>query len=336
MMKALLIVAHGGAEVVQYGDLPEPVVEPGWVRVRVRAAAMNHMDVFTCRGMPGIRIPLPHVSGSDCAGEVAELGAGVTGWRVGQRVLVYPPFVDYTRGVIEIMGENRHGALAEYCVARSTQLVAIPDGVSDEQAACLPTAYGTAHRMLCVRTQIRSTDKVLILGASGGVGNAALLLAKQAGAYVIAVAGSDEKCARLRALGADEVVNHRAEAFDSYIRRTTGSMLRGGGCDVVVNFTGGSTWAASLKCVKRGGRLLTCGATAGFDPPTDIRYIFMGELNILGSTGWDISDQRAVLDMVARGALDPPIGAVVSLAAGADAYRLLEDRNFFGKIIVKP
>lgn len=335
-MKALYVPQHGGIDVLRYGDLPEPTVEPGWVKLRVRAAALNHLDVFACRGMPGIRIPLPHIPGSDCVGEVVELGAGVEGWAVGQRVLVYPPFLDYSKGIVEIMGENRAGALAEFCVARASQLMPLPQNVSDEQAVSLPTAYGTAHRMLHVRTQIRRGDTVLVLGASGGVGNAVVLLAKLAGARVIAVAGSDQKCAQLRQLGADETVNHRSEAFDAYVRRTTGSMLRGGGCDVVVNFTGGETWVPSLRCVKRGGRLLTCGATAGFNPPTDIRYIFMGEITILGSTGWEMEDQRAVVRMVSEGALDPPIAAVLPLAAGIEAFRMLEGRDFFGKIVLKP
>ena len=335
-MKALHVPQHGGIEVLRYGDLPEPAVEPGWVKLRVRAAALNHLDLFACRGMPGIRIPMPHVPGSDCVGEIVELGSGVEGWVEGQRVLVYPPFVDYSKGIVEIMGENRAGALAEYCVARASQLMPLPPGVSDEQAVSLSTAYGTAHRMLFVRTQIRRGETVLVLGASGGVGNAVVLLAKLAGARVIAVAGSDEKCAHLRRLGADETVNHRSEAFDAYVRRTTGSMLRGGGCDVVVNFTGGETWAPSLRCVKRGGRLLTCGATAGFDPRTDIRYIFMGEISILGSTGWQMEDQRAVLDMVAQGRLDPPVAAVLALSDGVAAFRMLEGRDFFGKIVLKP
>lgn len=335
-MQALYVPVHGGIEVLRYGDLPEPELLPGWVKLRVRAAALNHLDVFARRGMPGIHIALPHIPGSDCVGEIAELGPGVTGWSLGRRVLAYPPFVDYTKGIVEIMGENRRGALAEYCVVRASQLMPVPDHVSDEHAACLPTAYGTAHRMLCVRTSLHRGEKVLVLGASGGVGNAAVLLAKMAGAHVIAVAGSDEKCQRLRELGADEVINHRAEAFDAYVKRTTGSVLRGGGCEVVVNCTGGATWVPSLRCVKRGGRLLTCGATAGFDPPTDIRYIFMSELNIIGSTGWEMTDQQAVLDMVARGALKPPVAAVFSLRDGVEAFRLLESREFFGKIIVKP
>lgn len=283
-----------------------------------------------------IHIELPHIPGSDCVGEIAELGDGVTQWAVGQRVLAYPPFVDFANGVVEIMGENRSGSLAEYCVVRASQLMIVPDQVSDEHAACLPTAYGTAHRMLYVRTQIKPGETVLVLGASGGVGNAAVLLAKRAGAYVIAAAGSEDKCARLKALGADACIDYSQEAVDTYIRRTTGSLLRGGGCDVVVNFTGGDSWARSLKCVKRGGRLLTCGATAGFDPRTDIRYIYMGELTILGSTGWSIDDQRAVLGMVAAGELVPPVAAVFDLGDGIEAFRKLENREFFGKVVLKP
>jgi alcohol dehydrogenase len=335
-MKAVYFMEHGSADVLRYGDLPEPELRTGWVKIRVRACALNHLDIFSRNGMPGIKIAFPHITGADCAGEIAEVGPRVDSWAVGQRVLVYPPHLDYEGGKVEIMGENRPGALAEYCTARASQLVAIPDHVTDEDAAALPTAYGTAHRMLCVRTIIQPGQTVLILGASGGVGNAAVLLAKMAGARVLAAAGSAEKCERLKQIGADETIDYSAEPFDSYVRRTTGSLLRGGGYDVVVNFTGGPTWAPSLRCVKRHGRLLTCGATAGYDPPTDIRYIYMGELTIIGSTGWEISDQQSILGMVAGGKLRPVIGAVLPLHQGIEAYRLLEDRNFFGKIIVKP
>lgn len=335
-MKAIYFDGHGDIGVLRYGDLPEPEVPAGWVKVKVNACSLNHLDVFSRRGMPGIKIALPHITGSDCAGEVYEVGDGVEGWRIGQRVLVYPPHLDYSRGHVEIMGENRPGALAEFCIVRESQLMPIPDSVTDEQAAALPTAYGTAHRMLCVRTEIKPGEKVLILGASGGVGNAAVLLAKRSGAHVIAAAGSAEKCEKLRLLGADETIDYSQEPFQDYVKRTTGSLLRGGGCDVVVNFTGGSTWAPSIRCVKRQGRLLTCGATAGYDPPTDIRYIYMGELIIVGSTGWYPSDQEAVLGMVAKGHLNPAIGAVLPLSEGIEACAMLEDRSFFGKIIVKP
>jgi alcohol dehydrogenase len=286
--------------------------------------------------MPGIKVDLPGISGADCVADIAELGKGVTGWEVGQRVLVYPPHLDFENGQFELMGETRNGALAEYCTARSEQLMAVPEHVSDEDAAALPCAYGTAYRMMFPRGQVQAGETVLVLGASGGVGNAALLFAKHAGAYVVAAAGSAEKCDKLRALGADETIDYNEVDFAEYTRKTTGSLLRGGGYDVVVNFTGGDSWAKSIRCVKRHGRLLTCGGTAGYFPPTDIRFIFMAEMDIRGSTGWLYEEQQAVLDLVAAGALTPVVGGVYSLEDGKEAVRALEDRNFFGKIVVRP
>lgn len=335
-MKAVYFNEHGDRSVLRYGDLDEPTPPPGWVKVRVRATSLNQLDVFSRKGMPGIRISFPAITGGDAAGEIAALGEGVSGLEIGQRVLIDPSFVDFERGSFELMGETRPGALAEYCIARSQQIIPLPDVVSFEEAACLPVAYGTAHRMLHRRGNIRPGEKVLILGASGGVGNACVLLAKRAGCHVIAAAGSDEKCEKLRSLGADETINYEREPFDGYIRRTTGSLLRGGGCEVVVNFTGGPTWAPSLKCVKRHGRLLTCGATAGYHPPTDIRYIFMAEMHVIGSTGWGREDLLACVEMLARKEWSPPIDATFALSEATEAIRLLEERQFFGKLVIRP
>jgi alcohol dehydrogenase len=335
-MKAVYFEEHGDLGVLRYGEVPEPAVPPGWVKIRVRACSLNYLDIFARRGMPGIKVELPGITGGDCAGEVAALGEGVTAWRIGQRVLVYPPHIDWANGRFELMGENRNGALAEYCIARAAQLMPIPDHVPDEVAASLPCAYGTAYRMMFTRGQVKAGEKVLILGASGGVGNAALAFAKMAGAHVLAAAGSAEKCAQLEELGADETINYAETDFEKAVRERTGSLLRGGGCDVVVNFTGGDTWAKSIRCVKRHGRLLTCGGTVGYFPQTDIRYIFMAEMDIRGSTGWTFEEQQAVLNLAAEGRLKPVIGGAYELAQGIEAVRALEDRNFFGKIIVKP
>ncbi|EKF20998.1 zinc-binding dehydrogenase [Nitratireductor pacificus] len=335
-MKAVYFEEHGPIEVLRYGDFPDPEIKPGWVKVAVRACGLNYLDVFSRRGMPGIKITLPSISGGDCAGVVAELGEGVTGWKVGDRVLVNPAFLDDRNGHFEMMGETRPGAMAEYCTCRAEQLIPIPDRVSDDDAAALPVAYGTAYRMLFTRGRLAAGEKILILGASGGVGTACVLLAKNHGAHVIAAAGSDEKCRRLAELGADETVNYAEEGVDAYARRTTGSLFRGGGFDVVVNFTGGDTWVPSLRAVRRGGRLLTCGATAGYDPKTDIRFIFMAEMDILGSTGFDREDIVACLDLVGRGKLSPVIDEVVPLSGSIDSIRRIEERSILGKIIVRP
>ena len=214
------------------------------------------------------------------------------------------------------------------------QLISLPDDVSFDDAACLPVAYGTAHRMMLTRGDVTAGDSVLILGASGGVGTSALLLAKMCGASVIAAAGTDEKCEQLRALGADETINYSTTDFVKYCRENTGSLFSGGGYDVVVNFTGGDTWAKSLKCVKLGGRVLTCGATAGFDPPTDLRFIWTAEMDIRGSNGWQRSDLDELLRLTKTGEFSPVIDSRVPLEEGISAHRALEERKFFGKIVI--
>ena len=335
-MKAVFFRKHGDASVLEYGDLPDPELGTGEAKVRVRACSLNYMDIFARRGMPGIRVPLPMVTGADCAGEVAELGPDAEGWEIGRRVLIDPIFFDPTSGKPTLMGETRPGALAEYCRASASQLIPLPDDISDEDAACLPVAYGTSHRMIVTRGRVQPGEKVLILGASGGVGTSALLLAKLQVAYVIAAAGSDEKCARLEELGADETLNYSRTDFARHCRDTTGGLFSGGGYDVVVNFTGGETWARSLRCVKMGGRLLTCGATAGFDPKTDIRFIWTAEMNVVGSNGWRRADLLALIDLVRTRKLEPVIDCTLPLERGIEACRLLEERRFFGKIVVKP
>ena len=335
-MKAVYFEQHGGPDVLRYGDFPDPVPGPGEVRVRVRACSLNHLDVFSRRGMPGIRTPLPSITGGDCAGEVDLTGPGVESWKRARRVLVDPAYFDRATGRLRMLGENCRGAFAEHCVVHQSQLIALPDEVSDEDAACLPVAYGTSHRMLFTRGALRAGEKILILGASGGVGTSCLLLAKQRGAYVIAAAGSAEKCARLRELGADETVDYSTTDVAAYVREKTGGMLRGGGYDVVVNFTGGDTFAPSLRCLRMGGRLLTCGATAGFDAKTDLRYVWTGELDVRGSNGWRRDDLTALLELVRTRRLRPVIDRVLPLSEGIEACRMLEERRFFGKIVVRP
>ncbi|MEM9011085.1 MAG: zinc-binding dehydrogenase [Pseudomonadota bacterium] len=334
-MKALSFQRHGGPEVLHWGEVPEPELEPGWVKLRMRAASLNYLDIFTRRGMPGIKVPFPMVTGGDCVGEIVVANGPLDGFAIGDRALINPAHIDDRTGHFEMMGETRPGALAEYVMARATQLIPIPEGVSDAAAASLPVAYATAWRMLTTRGGVGPGETVLILGASGGVGTACLLIAKALGALVTAAAGGAEKCARLAALGADATLDYLEEGIDTYTRRTTGSLFRGGGFDVVVNFTGGETWVPSLKSVKRSGRLLTCGATAGYDPQTDIRYIFMAEMDIRGSTGFGRSDIEACLEAVARGDWAPEIDAVLPLDRAAEGIALLEERRVFGKVVIE-
>ena len=316
---------------------PDPVAVEGDVLVRVRATSLNYHDVFTSRGMPGIKIPLPAIMGLDCAGEIAEIGAGVEGWSVGDRVLVDP------RNRVEggLMGETMHGGLAELCRVRAHQLIRIPDHVSYVDAAALPCAYGSALRMMYTIGGVSKGERVLILGASGGVGVCSIQLAKLAGATVIACAGTAEKVARLERLGADYAVDYVERDFVGEVYALFGKPSRRGagmnqGVDVVVNYTGGDTWVKSLRCLRVGGRLLTCGATAGYDPPEDIRFIWTFELKILGSNSWEREDLIRVLDLVASGELRVIVERTFPLEEAPEALRQIENREVFGKLVVTP
>jgi len=335
-MRAVTIREHGGLDRLALDEhFPEPQAGPGDVVVAVRATSLNYHDVFTLKGMPGIKIPMPAIMGLDVAGEVDEVGAGVEGWRRGDRVLIDP--IDRVKG--GLMGETIHGGLAERCRAGAHQLVRIPDAVSFADAAALPVAYGTAHRMMVTQGRVAAGERVLILGASGGVGTCCVFLAKMAGATVVACASSEAKIKRLYALGADHVIDYAAGDFMTEVHARYGKPHRRGhegGVDVVINFTGGDTWVPSLRCLRRGGRLLTCGATAGFDPKTDIRYIWTFELHVLGSNGWTQDDLVTLLRMVEERRLAPVIDRTLPLAEAREGIRLLADREVIGKIIVAP
>ena len=337
-MRAAVVREHGGPERLVYEkDFPDPRPGEGDVIVAVKASSLNYHDVFTRRGMPGIMVPMPAIMGLDVAGEIAEVGKGVTGWRKGDKVLVDP--INRVEG--GLMGETVHGGLAELCRARAHQLVRIPDGVSFADAAALPVAYGTAIRMMRTNGHVASGEKVLILGASGGVGVCCLQLAKLAGAEVIACAGTDAKAKRLASLGADKTINYVTHDFQEEVYKLYGKPTRRGGgtdrgVDVVVNYTGGDTWVKSLKVLKVGGRLLTCGATAGFAPQEDIRFIWTFELQVLGSNGWARGDILTLLELVQQNKLKVLIDKVYRLEDAREALRVIEDREVFGKIVVAP
>lgn len=336
-MRALVLREHGAGGLRLETDFPDPVAGEGDVVLRVRATSLNYHDVFTRRGMPGIRIAMPAIMGLDVAGEIAALGSGVTGWRLGDRVLGDP--INRVEG--GLTGETVHGGLAEYCRLRAHQLVTIPDGVSFVEAAALPCAYGTARRMMHTNGHVAAGEKVLILGASGGVGVCCVQLAKAAGATVIAATGSDDKAARLRALGADHTINYADKDFVQEVWALWGKPARRGagsdkGVDVVVNYTGGDTWTKSLRVLRVGGRLLTCGATAGYDPTEDIRFIWTFELKVLGSNGWARSDIETLLKLVQEGKLKVLVDKVFPLKEAREALRVIEDREVFGKIVVAP
>ncbi len=335
-MRAAVIYEHGGPDKLILTDgYPDPVAGAGDVIIRVLATGLNYHDVFTRRGMPGIRVPLPMIMGIDVVGEIVELDSEVSGFAVGDRVLVDP--INRRKG--GLIGEMWPGGLAEYCRVPAHQLMMLPSEISPTDAVALPVAYGTGHRMMVTRGQIRPGEKVLILGASGGVGSCCVQLARLMGAETVACASSDDKLRRLRELGADHLINYRENDFVERTYALFGEPSphgREGGVDVVVNFTGGDTWVPSMKCLRRGGRVLTCGATAGFGPKTDIRHICSLELNIIGSNGWMRDDLLSLLTLLKDAALKPEIDQVLPLSQVHDAFGRLESRQISGKILVVP
>ncbi len=334
-MKAVVLEQQGSLEHLKYvPDFPDPVVKPDHVVIRVKAASFNYHDIFTVRGMPGIKVPLPMIIGLDMAGEILEKGPGVDRWKIGDRVLINP--LNRERG---LMGEMMHGGLAEKCLVAEHQLVSMPDAVTYEDAAALPVAYGTAHRMLITHKTVKAGDKVLVLGASGGVGTGCVILAKMLDAEVIACASSADKLKRLKELGADEVINYREVDFSRWAVQKYGKPQRRsyeGGVDVLINFTGGDTWQPSLRCVKRGGKILVCGATAGYDPKEDLRYIWSFELQIIGSNSFYDDNLQALMQFIAEGKMKPIIDTVLPLDRAVEGLRMIENREVFGKVVVTP
>jgi NADPH:quinone reductase-like Zn-dependent oxidoreductase len=334
-MKALVLQRHGGLQDLEVvTDYAMPKVKESHVVIRVRASSFNYHDIFTMRGMPGIKVPIPVIIGLDMAGEIAELGPGVTGWKAGDRVLVNP--LNKKNG---LMGEMLDGGMAEYCLVAADQLIAMPKEVSFEQAASLPVAYGTAHRMLITHKTVEKGERVLILGASGGVGTGCVILAKMLGAEVIACSSSEDKLRFLNDIGADEVIDYTKVDFSKWAVEKYGKPQRRtyeGGVDVVINFTGGDTWVPSLRCAKRGGKILVCGATAGHDPKEDLRYIWTFELKIIGSNSFYDENLKGLMDLIVEGKLKPVIDNVMPLEQAREGLRLIQDRKVIGKVVVTP
>jgi alcohol dehydrogenase len=327
-VRAVAIAAHGGLDQVKLRtDWPEPKAGPGQAVVEVKACGLNYLDIFVLQGMPGLPVQMPRIPGGDIAGVVHSVGDGVGREWIGRRVLIDPHIKPGGA-----LGEHANGGLCERIAIEAENLIPMPDAVTFEQAASLSIAYGTAHRMLITRGQLKAGELVLILGASGGVGTGCVQIARNIGAKVIACASSAQKLKRLTELGADHVIDYTREDFSKTAWEISGRK----GVDVLVNYTGGDTWVPSLRTLARQGRLLTCGATAGFDPKTDIRYIWRREANIIGANGWTREDLEALLVAVERGSIKPIIDRVLPLAQSAEAMRLLQDREVFGKVIVTP
>jgi len=334
-MKAIVFRQHGTLDNIEFTDIDDPVVGENQCLIRVHAVSLNGFDPMVLRGIPGLKTPLPMIPGADFAGEIIAVGSAIdlNQWKIGDRVSALP---DHDDGM---MGETKRGACCELVAIDEKYLLAVPKNVSYEQAACLPTAYGAAIRMMQTRGKVSTGEKVLILGASGGVGTCCVQLAKAAGAEVIACTSSAGKATKLAELGADRVINtsthnYVKEVIARYGKPSTRGS--GGGVDVIVNYTGGETWAECFRVLTLQGRLLTCGATAGYDPKTDLRYIWSFEMTIIGSNGWTKENVNDLLQMVDAGRLQPSIHAVRPLSDYKRCLQSLIDREVFGKIILRP
>ena len=342
-MKALAFNAHGGLEKLKYQDVPDPKIEPGQVLVKVRACALNHLDLFVREGLPGLKLPLPFWSGCDIAGEIVEVGSEVEGVKVGDRIAVNP---NLTCGRCEyclqgedslcvsygILGEHTYGGLAEYVKVDGRNVLRLPDAISYEGAAAFILVNMTAWRMLVTQARLRAGEDLLILGVGGGVSSAAVQIGKLCGARIWVTSSSDEKLERAKALGADECVNHAKEDWARVVYDKTGRR----GVDVVLENVGAATWKGSLRVLAKGGRLVTCGATSGPIGETDIRLVFWRQLKIIGSTMANRREFNQVMAQLFRGALKPVVDRVFPLEDGVEAQRILAEGKQFGKLVLVP
>ena len=344
-MRAALFRRHGGPEVLEIGEVPVPSPGPHEVQVRVTATSLNHLDVWMRRGLPALHLALPHVSGGDVCGTVSALGAGASGVAEGDRVVLNPGLScghcvaclggrDHFCPDFRMLGEQTWGGHAEYVVVPQANLVPVPRDtvpVDDTGLASMPIAFITAWQMLVDRAQIRQGETVLVLAGGSGVGSAAIQIAKLWGARVIATASTDEKLARARALGADELINHATSELVAEVKRLTGRR----GADIVVEHVGAATFPKSVVACAKGGRIVTCGATDGFEPVLNLRHVFWRQLSILGSTLASKSRLFEVMALVGAGRLKPVVHTVLPLDDIAEGHRLIESRAAFGKVVLR-
>ena len=342
-MFAVRFHAHGGPEVLKYEDAPDPVARPGWVVVRVRACALNHLDLWQRRGLERVKIPMPHISGADIAGEVATTGDGVTGFAAGQRVMLQPGLScgrcqaclsgqDNYCPKYDVLGYQSEGGYAEFVAVPAANLIPLPDHVSYENAAAFPLAFLTAWHMLRTRAAMKEGDRVLVLAAGSGVGQAAVQIAKIFHARVIATAGRADKLERARALGADEVIDHYQEDVVARVRLLTANR----GVDIVVEHVGAATWEKSVKCLARGGRVVTCGATTGYQTALDLRHLFARQLSLIGSYMGGKGELLQAAGLFFQGLLSPVVDSTFPLQDAARAQQRLESAEQFGKIVLVP
>jgi NADPH:quinone reductase-like Zn-dependent oxidoreductase len=334
-MKALVFHQHGGLEQLEYMEVSEPSVGPDQVLIRVRAVSLNHLDIWVRRGIPGLQLVFPHIGGSDMAGEVVAVGKDVPELWVDSRVMVNPslitdhsdPFPD-----ISIIGEHTRGGFAEYASVPVENLLPLTQDYSFVDAAAAPIAFQTAWRALITRAQVRPGERVLIPGAGGGIATAAIQIAKLAGACVYVTTSTPKKMQQARELGADEVINYREEDVTRAIWNLTGKR----GVDVVFDSVGAATLDTSMRVLKRGGRLVTCGATSGSLVETNLNLIFWKQISLIGATASTHAEFRQVMELIFSGRLKPVVDRVLPLSEGREGQRALEAGEQFGKIVLEP
>ena len=342
-VKATIFKQHGGPEVLEYTDVPDPAIRANEVLVEVKACALNHLDIFVRNGMPGIEIPLPHILGSDVAGVVREVGELVTWVKPGAEVMVQPGAScghcqaclsgqDNLCREYDMIGYRRPGGYADLVVVPGANIIPKPTELSWPEAAALPLVTVTAWHMLVTRANVQPGEDVLVHAAGSGVGSIAIQIAKLRGARVITTASSDEKLAKARELGADETINYTRDDWPKEVRRLTDRR----GVDVVVEHTGAATWPGSIAALKNNGRLVTCGATSGFDARTDLRQVFFRHLTLLGSFMGSKAELLEAMKFVATGKIRAVVDRVFPLSEARQAHELMENRGQFGKIVLSP
>jgi NADPH:quinone reductase-like Zn-dependent oxidoreductase len=342
-MKALYFDEHGELDVVKFGDVPDPKPGPGEVLVRVRACALNFLDIWVRRGWPGLKLEMPHWCGADVAGEIVELGENVADWQAGQRVVVDPGvnlFEDeYTRRGRDsvspgyhILGEHRRGGAAQYLAISARNLAAMPDDMDFPQAAAPLLVSLTAWRMLMHQAGLRAGETVLVVGAGGGVNSVAIQIAKLAGAFVYTVASNSDKAEQARQLGADVVLDRSQVNWGKEIFKLTSRR----GVDVVVDNVGKATINTSMQAVARGGRIVIVGNTSGPQAEIDIRFIFGKQISLIGSTMGSHQDFRDVINLLWAGKIKPVVHQILPLSEGREAYKMMQEGKQFGKIVLAP
>lgn len=342
-MRCVVVREHGGFDKLRLEERPVPAPGPGQVRVKVAAVGVNHLDTWVRRGVPGHTFPLPLIPGSDASGVVDALGPGVAGVKEGDAVVVLPGVscgaceacqtgVDQFCRHYHILGESCDGMSAEFVCVPVANIAPLPKGLSTNEGAAICLVFQTAWNMLVRRAELRAGETVLVHAGLSGVGSAAVQIANVLGAQVIATAGGALKCAKVKALGAHHVIDYQAKDFAAEVRALTGKA----GVQVVVEHVGAATFEGSLKCLARGGRLVTCGATTGGNVSLSLHAVFFKSLSILGSTMGSKGDLRAVLRLFGQGRLRPVFERALPMAQVGEAHRLLEAREAMGKIVLVP